>query len=376
MIHLPQLMALFHSLVGLASAFLCAALVMIVTIDKTAIDVNQSLEWLIGGSLAAFTVTGSLVAGAQLSGWNPSYLFKQRSRYSSFGLGGALWLTALMMVMCPNVNILMMVMLLSGALGVVLVVPIGGGDMPVVISLLNACSGWVILGIGLSLHHPLYIIVGSIVGCSGAVLSWSMCRGMNRSLSSVLWPSLGQASGDGGASATQGNAQTMAPEDAGFILGHAQRVVIIPGYGMAAAHAQHALQDLALTLRQKGAKVTYAIHSVAGRMPGHMNVLLAEAKVPYDWMMDDEESQAELVHADVALVIGANDIVNTLAMDPNSSLWGMPIFDLQKIPTVLIIKRSMGTGYAGLDNPLFYQPQTYMILGDAKTMCAQIRQNL
>jgi len=375
MIHLPQLMAFFHALVGMATALLGVVLVALHGLFSTTIPMQTRAELAIGGVMAAITLTGSLIAGAKLHGW-------LKQDFSSFIPRHGLLLTtalslsiSILMMIWPNMWSMFALLLVSGLWGIVVVLPIGGADMPVVISLLNACSGWATLGIGFSLQHPLFIVVGSIVGFSGAVLSWMMCKGMNRSLMDVIFPT--PSSSDGPTSpAHEGSVQTLSPEDAAFVLSSASRVVIIPGYGMAAAHAQHVLQELNEKMSENGITVHYAIHPVAGRMPGHMNVLLAEAKVPYESMLELDESNMELAQSDVVLIIGANDIVNTLAKDATSSIYGMPIFHLEKVKTVLFIKRSMAAGYAGLDNPLFYQPNTFMVFGDGKKVCTDILKHM
>ena len=374
MIHLPQLMAFFHALVGMATALLGLVLVALHGLFTPYIPMQTRFELAIGGIMAALTLTGSWIAGAKLQGWLKHDFLSLIPRYSLV-LGGMLCLTfSIAMMIWPNIWTMFGVLLISGLWGMVVVLPIGGADMPVVISLLNACSGWATLGIGFSLHHPLFIVVGSIVGFSGTVLSWIMCRGMNRSLQDVIFPSPATC-GQSIAQST-GSVQTLSPEDAAFTLSSASRVVIVPGYGMAAAHAQHVLHELTQNLCGKNITVHYAIHPVAGRMPGHMNVLLAESKVPYDSMLELEESNMELAQCDVVLIIGANDIVNTLAKDSTSSMYGMPIFNLDKVKTILFVKRSMATGYAGLDNPLFYQSNTFMVFGDAKKVCGDILKNL
>jgi NAD(P) transhydrogenase subunit beta len=376
MIHLPQLMAFFHGLVGMATALLSLVLIGLHNQFSPNIPMQTRLELAIGGIMAAITLTGSLIAGAKLHGWLKQDWSKIIPGQSLLISGCLTGLAGISIVLWPNAWT-MLILLLSGALfGAVVVLPIGGADMPVVISLLNACSGWATLGIGFSLQHPLFIVVGSIVGFSGAVLSWIMCRGMNRSLKDVLFPAPSSHHLPVTSSTSKG-VQNLSPEDAAFMLGAASRVVIVPGYGMAAAHAQHVLHELTGLLLEKDIAVHYAIHPVAGRMPGHMNVLLAEAKVPYESMLELDEGNAELAQCDVVLIIGANDIVNTLAKtDPASSIYGMPIFNLEKVRTVLFIKRSMAAGYAGLDNPLFYESNTFMVFGDAKKVCSEMLKNL
>jgi|LauGreDrversion4_2_1035121.scaffolds.fasta_scaffold22016_1 NAD(P) transhydrogenase subunit beta len=375
MIHLPQLMAFFHALVGMATALLGLVLVALHGLFSANIPMQTRWELAIGGIMAAITLTGSLIAGAKLHGWLKQDFSSLLPRHSLLFVTIASVLVGFMMVVWPNMWSMFALLLISGLWGAAIVLPIGGADMPVVISLLNACSGWATLGIGFSLEHPLFIVVGSIVGFSGAVLSWIMCKGMNRSLKDVVFPTPLSANISAPLAHT-GHVQTLSPEDAAFVLSSASRVVIIPGYGMAAAHAQHVLQELNEKLSENGTVVHYAIHPVAGRMPGHMNVLLAEAKVPYESMLELDESNMELSQSDVVLIIGANDIVNTLSKDPSSSIYGMPIFNLEKVKTVLFIKRSMAAGYAGLDNPLFYEPNTFMVFGDGKKVCTDILKHM
>lgn len=372
MIYLPQLMAFFHSLVGLATSLLTLSLLIMYGRFPQNIYTHTFVELSLGGIMAAITFTGSVIAGLKIQGWI-KYKKLALDKWILSGTGiGVLALLGIF-VFWPSLWILSSLLIVSGMFGALIVLSVGGADMPVVISLLNSCSGWAALGIGFSLNHPLFIVVGAIVGFSGAILSYTMCKGMNRSLINVLWKPEETAA----AAISTKPVKSLSWEDAAFILTAAQSIIVVPGYGLAAARAQYALCELMGELKDKGAIVRYAIHPVAGRMPGHMNVLLAEANISYEDTYEFDEIQAEFSNTDVVIVIGANDIVNPLAnTDPASSIYGMPIFNVGKAKTVFFVKRSMAPGYAGLDNPLFYEQNTFMIFGDAKKVCEDIMKNL
>jgi NAD(P) transhydrogenase subunit beta len=379
MTDLPQLMAAFHSLVGLAAVCVAAAAFGNPNAFGIATGANIHLASLIemslGLAIGAITFTGSVVAWGKLQGRisGKPIIFGGQHALNG-GLGVALVLLIMLLCATQSGFVFLLIALVAMALGVLIIIPIGGADMPVIVSMLNSYSGWAAAGIGFTLHNNLLIITGALVGASGAILSYIMCKGMNRSFLSVI---LGGFGGDATASEAHDygdrQAKIGAAEDAAYIMKNASKVIIVPGYGMAVAQAQHALREMADILKKEGVEVKYAIHPVAGRMPGHMNVLLAEANVPYDEVFEMEDINREFAQADVAYVIGANDITNPAAKNDSSSpIYGMPILDVEKAQTVLFVKRSMGSGYAGIDNPLFFDDGTMMLLDDAKKMTENI----
>jgi NAD(P) transhydrogenase subunit beta len=373
---LPQLVAAFHSLVGLAavfvatSAFLSPESYNIGT--RGNLHMGSMIEMALGLAIGAITFTGSLIAFGKLQGvvsGKPVTFSGQHMLNAILGLA----LFALIALFCVTESLLvfMMILLLAFALGILLIIPIGGADMPVIVSMLNSYSGWAAAGIGFTLQNTLLIVTGALVGASGAILSYIMCKGMNRSFFNVILGGFGSDSSESAGAIHDEDRQVKigSADDAAFILKNASSVVIVPGYGMAVAQAQHALKEMADLLKKEGVTVRYAIHPVAGRMPGHMNVLLAEANVPYDDVLELEDINRDFSQTDVAFVIGANDITNPSAKtDTSSPIYGMPVLDVEKAKTVLFIKRSLGSGYAGIDNPLFFQDNTMMLLDDAKKM--------
>ncbi|MBK1664120.1 NAD synthetase [Rhodospirillum rubrum] len=379
---LPQLVAAFHSLVGMAAVLVATGALLNPEAygigSAGAIHAGSLVEMSLGLAVGAITFSGSVIAFGKLQGLiaGKPVTFPMQHPLNAV-LGILLVVLLVVFAATESHTAYFALMILAFALGFLLIIPIGGADMPVVISMLNSYSGWAAAGIGFTLGNPLLIIAGALVGSSGAILSYIMCKGMNRSIFNVI---LGGFGSEGGAAAAAGAAgdrsvKAGSAEDAAFIMKNASKVIIVPGYGMAVAQAQHALREMADVLKKEGVDVSYAIHPVAGRMPGHMNVLLAEANVPYDEVFELEEINSSFQTADVAFVIGANDVTNPAAKtDPSSPIYGMPILDVEKAGTVLFIKRSMASGYAGVENELFFRNNTMMLFGDAKKMTEQIVQ--
>ena len=390
MTKMPELVAFFHSMIGLAAVLIAGATVAepwaFGIADKPLngagglIPGGNRIELALGAFIGAVTFSGSVIAWGKLSGKSKFRLFQGAPVVfpGQHWLNLALGLAALFFLYgfwhSQSSIDFILICLLGFIVGVTLIIPIGGADMPVVVSMLNSYSGWAAAGIGFSLNNSMLIIAGSLVGSSGAILSYIMCKAMNRSFFNVI---LGGFGGEAGAAA--GGAQEQRPvksgsaDDAAFMLSNADSVIIVPGYGLAVARAQHAVKELAQKLTDKGIDVKYAIHPVAGRMPGHMNVLLAEAKVPYDIVMEMDEINEDFPDTDVAIVIGANDIVNPAAQDdPTSPIAGMPVLEVWKAKTSIVMKRSMASGYAGVDNPLFYKENNRMLFGDAKKMLDEV----
>jgi NAD(P) transhydrogenase subunit beta len=400
MTKMPELVAFMHSMIGLAAVFIAIAAVaepwafgitsfpkelligaqtpagMVVAdiVTRPPIPAGNRLELFLGAAIGAITFSGSVIAFGKLSGKYKFRLFQGApvqfagQHKLNLVLGLATLALGLVFTFTESWPAFFAMLALSFVLGVLIIIPIGGADMPVVVSMLNSYSGWAAAGIGFSLNNSMLIIAGSLVGSSGAILSYIMCKAMNRSFFNVILGGFGgeAAAAGGGGDKAQRPVKSGSSDDAAFLMTNADTVIIVPGYGLAVARAQHALKELAQKLTDHGVTVKYAIHPVAGRMPGHMNVLLAEAEVPYDQVFEMEDINSEFGQADVVLVLGANDVVNPAAKDPKSSIAGMPILEAYKAKTIIVNKRSMASGYAGLDNELFYMDKTMMVFGDAK----------
>ncbi|QBY55192.1 NAD(P)(+) transhydrogenase (Re/Si-specific) subunit beta [Cupriavidus oxalaticus] len=381
MTRMPELVAAMHSLIGLAAVFIAVAAVAepaafgIAPVGSNDIPLGNRIELFIGCFVGAITFSGSVIAFGKLAGRYKFRVFQG----APVVFAGQHWLNLLLAVAMVGFGVIffmsqdwlpfLIMLAIAFVLGVLIIIPIGGADMPVVVSMLNSYSGWAAAGIGFSLNNPMLIIAGSLVGSSGAILSYIMCKAMNRSFFNVILGGFGSdaAAAGGPAGQAQRNVKSGSADDAAFLMGNAETVIIVPGYGLAVARAQHALKELTEALTEKGVTVKYAIHPVAGRMPGHMNVLLAEAEVPYDQVFEMEDINSEFGQADVVLVLGANDVVNPAAKtDPKSPIAGMPILEAYKAKTIIVNKRSMAAGYAGLDNELFYMDKAMMVFGDAK----------
>ncbi|MDX2353158.1 NAD(P)(+) transhydrogenase (Re/Si-specific) subunit beta [Pseudomonas sp. NPDC077382] len=381
MTKMPELVAFMHSMIGLAAVFIAIAAVLepqslgIVQAIGYPIPAGNRLELFLGAAIGAITFSGSVIAFGKLSGKYKFRLFQgapvsfPNQHKINLAVGVAILVLGLIYTFSGNFTAFMILVALAFVIGVLVIIPIGGADMPVVVSMLNSYSGWAAAGIGFSLNNSMLIIAGSLVGSSGAILSYIMCKAMNRSFFNVILGGFGGEADAGPAKGSQEQrpVKSGSSDDAAFLLSNADTVIIVPGYGLAVARAQHALMELAEKLTHMGVTVKYAIHPVAGRMPGHMNVLLAEAEVPYEMVFEMDDINSEFGQADVVLVLGANDVVNPAAKnDPKSPIAGMPILEAYKAKTVIVNKRSMASGYAGLDNELFYMDKTMMVFGDAK----------
>jgi NAD(P) transhydrogenase subunit beta len=377
MTKMPELVAFMHSMIGLSAVFIAIAAVaepyaLNITPKGAAIPVGNRLELFLGAAIGAITFSGSVIAFGKLSGKYKFRLFQgapvtfSGQHMINLALGIATVGLGVAFILTESWEAFFLMLALAFVLGVLIIIPIGGADMPVVVSMLNSYSGWAAAGIGFSLNNSMLIIAGSLVGSSGAILSYIMCKAMNRSFFNVILGGFGGEATTSAAGGEQKPVKAGSPDDAAFMLTNAETVVIVPGYGLAVARAQHALKELTEKLTHKGISVKYAIHPVAGRMPGHMNVLLAEAEVPYDQVFEMEDINSEFGQTDVVLVLGANDVVNPAARTPGSPIFGMPILEAYKAKTVIVNKRSMAAGYAGLDNDLFYMDRTMMVFGDAK----------
>ncbi|MDR0479524.1 MAG: NAD(P)(+) transhydrogenase (Re/Si-specific) subunit beta [Burkholderiaceae bacterium] len=393
MTQMPELVAFFHSMIGLAAVCIAVAAVAepwafgitpppveLATgaMMRLPLPAGNRLELFLGAAIGAITFSGSVIAWGKLSGKYKFRLFQG----APVVFKGQHWVNLVLGLLTIALGLTFMatehwvaffaMLILAFVLGVLIIIPIGGADMPVVVSMLNSYSGWAAAGIGFSLNNAMLIIAGSLVGSSGAILSYIMCKAMNRSFFNVILGGFGGESGAASGAKEQRPVKSGSAEDAAYLLGNAETVIIVPGYGLAVARAQHAVNEMAKKLIAKGVTVKYAIHPVAGRMPGHMNVLLAEAEVPYDQVFEMEDINGEFPQADVAIILGANDVVNPAALQKGSAIYGMPILEAYKARNVIVNKRSMAAGYAGLDNELFYMDKTMMVFGDAKKVVEDI----
>ena len=377
MTQMPELVAFFHSMIGLAAVFIAVAAVAephaFGIVERSApIPRGNRLELFLGAAIGAITFSGSVIAFGKLSGKYKFRLFQgapvvfSGQHIVNLVLGILTIALGIAFMFTESWPAFFGMLALAFILGVLIIIPIGGADMPVVVSMLNSYSGWAAAGIGFSLNNPMLIIAGSLVGSSGAILSYIMCKAMNRSFFNVILGGFGGEGGPAAGAQAQRSVKSGSADDAAFVLANAESVIIVPGYGLAVARAQHAVKELAAKLTEKGVNVKYAIHPVAGRMPGHMNVLLAEAEVPYDQVFEMEDINNEFGQTDVAVILGANDVVNPAAHVKGSAIYGMPILEASKAKTIIVNKRSMAAGYAGLDNELFYMDKTMMVFGDAK----------